>query len=84
MWAFEKFPAKLEFLPEGIERPTYQVEVFGYSFVGGGWMSFGTPLIVFRETVFWVGVDIGNIHLLPVGEFEEKFKKYKLLEDTTK
>ena len=80
MLAFDKYPAKLE---RQTEYGKYSVEVFG-------WMepnifpiipfSLKTPqstkLVLFRQTAIPLTFDIT---MLPIAEFEEKFKDYKLV-----
>ena len=80
MWAFETFPAKIEYTPSGEDRPSYQVEVFGYLHTGC-LNRREVDLIVFRQNSFWVAGhdDIGDISLLPKDEFQERFKKFKLV-----
>ena len=76
MWAFDSFPAKMEYEPEGNDRPVYQVEVLGYLRMEGG-----VDLVVHRMNSYWVAPEIGEVCLLPTVEFEEKFKKYTLINE---
>lgn len=73
MWAFNEFPAKLErkaLYPDG---PSYEVEVFGY---------LNKILVIYRVISYWIKNhdDIDNIEFLPIHEFEERFKEFKLVE----
>lgn len=77
MWAFEGFPARLRY---EIQQPgdlyVYEIEVLGY--VGKG------LLVAFRITT--TGLRLGPyppepVELLPVSEFEEKYKKFTLVQD---
>ena len=80
MWAFEKFPAKIEHRldPDREDLFTTQVEVFGY---------FGSPqeqscqLIAFRVTTFGVQEYIGDVNFLPVDEFEKQFAGFTLIQE---
>lgn len=89
MWAFRQFPDKIEYTPNGEERPTYQVEVLGYLKSQGNIAIDNVILIVFRENTSWVKEcceirengceDINTVQLLPINEFEERFRHYRLI-----
>lgn len=82
MWTFEQFPAKLHFredytdhpLYETEDAPLYEVEVFGY---------ICTLLIVYRKNSYQrKDVDnIGQIEILPIAEFEKRFKDFTLIQN---
>ena len=81
MWTFERYPAKLE---KQTEYGKYSVEVFGYigtNIQCNSMFSTESPiqnrvqLMVFRETSISL---ISNITMLPIAEFEERFKDYML------
>lgn len=82
MWAFRTFPGKIEYTPDGEDRPTYQVEVFGYLNLTGGIYT-DVSLVAFRENSFWLAGhnEIGGIQFLPVDEFEKRFTKFSLVEE---
>lgn len=67
MWAFEKFPAVLRYSEECVG----EVEVFGYVSAG--------RLIAFRVVVDFAFEEGGDVRLLPIAEFEEKYRKFKLV-----
>jgi len=69
MWAFEKFPSKIKLKRKYEDGPEYDIEVFGYV---------NKIIIMFRRISIGVTTDMGEIELLPIREFEEEFKKYKL------
>ena len=70
----KEFPAKAFYTPERPydppDAPTYSVEIFGYLMDGS--------MIVFRETVAWIGIEVRGVKMLPVAEFKKKFEKYEL------
>ena len=80
MWAIRQFPDKIEYTPEGEDRPTYQVEMFGYLQIESSPSGGSITLMVFREKVFWVQKEIRPIEFLPVEEFEKRYSKFKLVE----
>lgn len=75
MWAFDSFPARLRHSEEnsGYAR-IYEVVVFGY--VCNGY------LVAFRN--IWCDLTCAPpheyTHLLPISEFEERYKKFKLVQ----
>ena len=81
MWAFRQFPDTIQYTPSGEDRPTYQVEVFGFLNLIGG-VCLNVTLVAFRERGYWVaGQDeISNVQFLPQDEFIKKFKKFRLIE----
>jgi hypothetical protein len=72
MWNFKNFPARIERLPEKGIGPPHCVDVFGY---------FNKQLVVYREFRFFVKEGTFKVEMLPISEFEEKFKKYILVEE---
>ena len=86
MWAFKKFPSRLECSKEIAGGETIvQVEVFGYHQQGvnirryptgqseQGTMIKGVVLVAFRM------IFDDDIRFLPDYEFEERFKDYRLV-----
>lgn len=77
MWAFEVFPAKLE-KQEG--DGIYSVEVFGLIDIESTlpFLLSSIKMFVFRQTDVSLTFDIT---LLPINEFEARFKDYKLVQE---
>lgn len=85
MWDFKEFPAILKYaIPDPIEDAIegHTVEVFGVLKMA---MS-ETTLVVFRYNVTYPNLVSNhkdpNVSLLPFDEFYEKFKKFKLKENS--
>ena len=71
MWAFNGFPAQLKVERKYSDGPEYEIEVFGYV---------NKSMVMFRRTAIGISRERGEVELLPVEEFEERFKEYKLEE----
>lgn len=71
MQTFDNFPVVLYKAKNHPDAPTCGVEIFGY---------LNKVIVIYRET--WVSIVMtkSRIRLLPIMEFEEEFKEYKLLE----
>jgi len=84
MWAFERFPGKIEYILEGKDGPIiYQVKIFGYLQLHGNVPNeYNVTLVCFRQTIFWAinYGGVGDVCFLPIDEFEERYKKFKLIE----
>jgi hypothetical protein len=79
MWAFRQFPDYLYYQQDRPDAPFYEVEVLGY-YGNSNPVNSSVELVGFREICRWIHVEIGDIHFLPVAEFEKKFSRFGLKE----
>ncbi len=70
----KKFPAIFKYTPERKhdppDAPTYMVEVFGFILDG--------TMVVCRESVSWINLDVKDVTMLPLEEFKRKFGHFML------
>lgn len=69
----KKFPAIFTHTPERKhdppDAPTYRVEVFGRILDG--------TMVVYRDSVAWVDLDIKGVEILPLEDFKRKYWNFK-------